>query len=521
MTNTNTSTSESIHNNVIPSEVGWQFVPQYYTFVNKQPNRLHCFYTKASTFIHGTEGEDGKPSFGQQEIHNRITSIGFEDCKVFIHSVDAQSSANGGIIIQVIGEMSNRGEPWRKFVQTFFLAEQPNGYFVLNDIFRFLKEETVEEETVEHAEKAAENDDETVETDANEAEPIPAAPELTTVIAAPVPEPSPAPALTLPPAPAIEEPVPAPVPSHAPEVEPASIEEPAPSPEPPVEEPTTHLNGYAQPDSKEPESAPASALAVPVIEKPSTPPPAPFVPAPESPAPAISPAPHPAPSPAPSQQPVPPAAAPSQPAPAPVPAAPKTWAHLAAANSKKWGSAVAQESRGTSEAPAASSSSPVGGAQTPPVHHGPGARVHLQREPHPAYLAAQSVPTAQCFVKSVQENVSDQALRQTLTNRFGPIKELEVVRSKACAFLEFVSVESARRAIAASLPVPQGGEGGIRVDVGEGQQMRISVETRKERGERPVSRPRGGGPPVNGGEMRGGGFRGRGGPGRGRGIAAK
>src|SRR5882762_5281310 len=79
-----------------------------------------------------------------QEIHNKITSIGFEDCKVFIHSVDAQSSANGGIIIQVIGEMSNHGDPWRKFVQTFFLAEQPNGYFVLNDIFRFLKEETLE-----------------------------------------------------------------------------------------------------------------------------------------------------------------------------------------------------------------------------------------------------------------------------------------------------------------------------------------------------------------------------------------
>ena len=51
---------------VNPSEVGWQFVPQYYTFVNKQPHRLHCFYTKASTFIHGTEGEDGKPCYGQQ-----------------------------------------------------------------------------------------------------------------------------------------------------------------------------------------------------------------------------------------------------------------------------------------------------------------------------------------------------------------------------------------------------------------------------------------------------------------------
>ena len=58
--------SPSIHNNVVPSEVGWQFVPQYYTYVNKQPQRLHCFYTKSSTFIHGTEGEDGKPAFGQQ-----------------------------------------------------------------------------------------------------------------------------------------------------------------------------------------------------------------------------------------------------------------------------------------------------------------------------------------------------------------------------------------------------------------------------------------------------------------------
>jgi len=116
------------------------------------------------------------------------------------------------------------------------------------------------------------------------------------------------------------------------------------------------------------------------------------------------------------------------------------------------------------------------------------------------------------------------ALRNTLTTRFGPIKDLDIVRNKACAFLEFTTVDAARRAIVASLPTAQGGEGGIRIDIGEGQQMRIMVETRKERGERPVSRPRGGAP-VNG-DMRGGGggggFRGRGGPGRGgRGIGTK
>ena len=118
----------------------------------------------------------------------------------------------------------------------------------------------------------------------------------------------------------------------------------------------------------------------------------------------------------------------------------------------------------------------------------------------------------------MQENVSEGALRQTLVSRFGVIKDLEIVRSKACAFLEFNNIDSARRGNVASLPTSQGGEGGIRIDVGEGQHARITVETRKERGERPVSRPRGG-PPVNGDAR--GGFRGGrgGGPGRGRGTA--
>ena len=123
----------------------------------------------------------------------------------------------------------------------------------------------------------------------------------------------------------------------------------------------------------------------------------------------------------------------------------------------------------------------------------------------------------------MQENVSEAALRNTLVSRYGTIKDLDLVRNKACAFLEFTSADSARRAIIASLPTSQGGEGGIRIDLGDGQHARITVETRKERSERPVSRPRGGAP-VNG-DIRGGGFRGGrgGGPGRGggRGLGPK
>ena len=61
-------------------------------------------------------------------------------------------------MIQVIGEMQNGDDaPWKKFTQSFFLAEQPNGYFVLNDMFMYLKEEgDFEEEDVEEETKEVE-----------------------------------------------------------------------------------------------------------------------------------------------------------------------------------------------------------------------------------------------------------------------------------------------------------------------------------------------------------------------------
>src|SRR6202035_4121720 len=66
---------------------------------------------------------------------------GFKDCLVMLSSVDSLASLNGGIVIQVLGELSNNDAPSQKFAQTFFLAEQPAGYFVLNDIFRYIKED--------------------------------------------------------------------------------------------------------------------------------------------------------------------------------------------------------------------------------------------------------------------------------------------------------------------------------------------------------------------------------------------
>jgi len=46
-----------------------------------------------------------------------------------------------GIPFQVAGELSNAGQPMRRFMQTFILAPQsPKKYYVHNDIFRYQDE---------------------------------------------------------------------------------------------------------------------------------------------------------------------------------------------------------------------------------------------------------------------------------------------------------------------------------------------------------------------------------------------
>ena len=52
-------------------------------------------------------------------------------------------------MIQVIGETSTKDGNSKKFVQTFVLAQQPSGYFVLNDILRYIDEEPEEEPNVQ------------------------------------------------------------------------------------------------------------------------------------------------------------------------------------------------------------------------------------------------------------------------------------------------------------------------------------------------------------------------------------
>ncbi|KAJ2658149.1 hypothetical protein IWW48_004170 [Coemansia sp. RSA 1200] len=143
---------------VCAQEVGWMFAKQYYNMMNSDPSRLYKFYGKKSTFIQGTEGEVVRQANGQQEIRTAIAASDFKDCRVAVSNVDTLPAIGDGILIQVLGKISFSEQAPRVFCQTFLLAEQPGGYYLHNNILRYLKEEEDELDGANAAVVAAEND---------------------------------------------------------------------------------------------------------------------------------------------------------------------------------------------------------------------------------------------------------------------------------------------------------------------------------------------------------------------------
>ncbi|KAL8851599.1 MAG: hypothetical protein Q9221_003531 [Calogaya cf. arnoldii] len=432
-----TSSSAEASSSVPKDEVGWYFVEQYYTTLSKSPEKLHLFYNKRSQFVSGVEAEKVSVSVGQRAINDRIKELDIQDCKVRVSNVDSQESFKN-IVVQVIGEMSNKAAPHRKFVQTFVLAEQPNGYFVLNDIFRYIEDE---------------------EEDFEPEEPNPTQAAGTEEPASTLPEPD---------KPAeqqhdIEEV------DHKLEAEVeagrAASEEPASTPPTSngaVAEADAELNVEDEPaaavdTSKEqseipPETAEqASEEVIAEPEKPKDPDPTPIASPPK-----------------PVQAQAPPASAP------PKPAAPKTWANLVASN-RTAAPAVPSPASSASPAPSQPKNPPPAAAQptNPPAAATDDSQSRSQANGNAGWQTAgtdnnrrqargQSISgntdreTVHGYVKNVTDKVDASILKNTL-NQHGKLAYFDVSRQKNCAFVEFETAEGYNAAVAAN-PHSIGGE---------------------------------------------------------------
>lgn len=75
-----------------------------------------------------------------QAINEKILSLDYGEYRAELKTVDAQESFNGGVTVLVTGYLTGKDNVSRNFAQSFFLAPQDKGYFVLNDIFRYMED---------------------------------------------------------------------------------------------------------------------------------------------------------------------------------------------------------------------------------------------------------------------------------------------------------------------------------------------------------------------------------------------
>ncbi|QCE05787.1 putative G3BP-like protein isoform X2 [Vigna unguiculata] len=125
-------------------QVGTYFVGQYYQVLQSQPEFVHQFYSDASTMLR-VDGNTRETAAAMLQIHSLIMSLSYTGIEIkTVHSLESWS---GGVLVMVSGSVQTKDyNQRRKFMQTFFLAPQEKGFFVLNDIFHFVEEDPVHQQ---------------------------------------------------------------------------------------------------------------------------------------------------------------------------------------------------------------------------------------------------------------------------------------------------------------------------------------------------------------------------------------
>ncbi|KAK8522832.1 hypothetical protein V6N13_115778 [Hibiscus sabdariffa] len=121
-----------------PQQIGNAFVKQYYTILHKDPSHAYKFYLDLSVL--SRPGPDGtmKSVTTLKEINELILSLDYQSFRAEISCADAQFSLANGVFVLVTGSLIGTDDVRRKFTQSFFLAPQEGGYYVLNDLFRYV-----------------------------------------------------------------------------------------------------------------------------------------------------------------------------------------------------------------------------------------------------------------------------------------------------------------------------------------------------------------------------------------------
>jgi len=114
--------------------IGKAFGQQYYALFDNPATRGSLL-----GLYHPTESLmsfEGQQCQGAQKILEKFQSLTFQKIQHVITSMDCQPMFDGGILINVLGQLKTDDDPPLTFSQTFVLKPTEGSFFCQHDIFR-------------------------------------------------------------------------------------------------------------------------------------------------------------------------------------------------------------------------------------------------------------------------------------------------------------------------------------------------------------------------------------------------
>ncbi|CAL9038649.1 unnamed protein product, partial [Musa banksii] len=132
------SRTEMTNQELSAEVVGNAFIDQYCFILRHHPEMVHQFYKESSKLGRPDDHGNVTSVTTIATINEMLlaTSLGVPEIK----KVNSQESHHGGVLVHVTGRLTMEDNVKRDFSQSFFLAPQETGYFVLNDILQYVDE---------------------------------------------------------------------------------------------------------------------------------------------------------------------------------------------------------------------------------------------------------------------------------------------------------------------------------------------------------------------------------------------
>ena len=116
--------------------IGKAFVTQYYTLFDdaNQRQNLSALYNPTESLM----TFEGVSTQGTAKIMEKIASLTFQRVQHSITAIDCQPMFDGGILINVLGQLKTDDDPAQSFIQTFVLKPGGDSFFIQHDTFRLV-----------------------------------------------------------------------------------------------------------------------------------------------------------------------------------------------------------------------------------------------------------------------------------------------------------------------------------------------------------------------------------------------